>query len=53
VPPAVLKQIRLAIPIGRIAEVNDIVPTYVFLASQDARHYQGQTLSPNGGDQFL
>ncbi len=53
VPPALLEQIRLAIPVGRIAEVEDIVPTYVFLASQDARHYQGQTLSPNGGDQFL
>ena len=53
VPPALLEQIRLAIPVGRIAEVKDIVPTYVFLASQDARHYQGQTLSPNGGDQFL
>ncbi len=53
VPPALLEQIRLAIPVGRIAEIDDIVPTYVFLASQDARHYQGQTLSPNGGDQFL
>lgn len=53
VPPDLLEQIRLAIPVGRIAEVGDIVPTYVFLASQDARHYQGQTLSPNGGDQFL
>ncbi len=53
VPPALLEQIRLAIPVGRIAEVDDIVPTYVFLASQDAHHYQGQTLSPNGGDQFL
>jgi 3-oxoacyl-[acyl-carrier protein] reductase len=53
VPPDLLEQIRRAIPVGRIAEVGDIVPTYVFLASQDARHYQGQTLSPNGGDQFL
>ncbi len=53
VPPDLLEQIRLAIPVGRLAEVEDIVPTYVFLASQDARHFQGQTLSPNGGDQFL
>lgn len=53
VPPDLLEQIRLAIPVGRIAEVADIVPTYVFLASREARHYQGQTLSPNGGDQFL
>ena len=53
VPLDLLEQIRLAIPVGRIAEVEDIVPTYVFLASSDARHFQGQTLSPNGGDQFL
>jgi hypothetical protein len=25
----------------------------VFLASEDGRHYQGQCLSPNGGDVFL
>ncbi len=53
VSPDLLEQIRLAIPVGRLADVEDIVPTYVFLASQDARHFQGQTLSPNGGDQFL
>lgn len=53
VPPDLLEQIRLAIPVGRIAEVDDIVPTYVFLASSEARHFQGQSLSPNGGDQFL
>ena len=53
VPPAVLETIRLAIPLGRLAEVADMVPSYVFLASEDARHYQGQCLSPNGGDVFL
>jgi 3-oxoacyl-[acyl-carrier protein] reductase len=53
VPTAVLDQIRAAIPLGRLAEVADIVPSYVFLASDEARHYQGQCLSPNGGDVFL
>ena len=53
VPPDVLEAIRQAIPLGRLAEVADIVPSYVFLASNDARHYQGQCLSPNGGDVFL
>lgn len=53
VPPDLLEQIRLGIPVGRLAEVEDIVPTYVFLASEQARHFQGQCLSPNGGDQFL
>jgi 3-oxoacyl-[acyl-carrier protein] reductase len=53
VPSDVLEQIRTAIPLGRLAEVGDIVPSYVFLASDAARHYQGQCLSPNGGDVFL
>jgi len=53
VPTDVLDQIRASIPLGRIAEVEDIVPTYVLLASDDGRHYQGQCLSPNGGDVFL
>jgi len=53
VPPDLLEQIRQAIPLGRLAEIADIVPSYVFLASEDGRHYQGQCLSPNGGDVFL
>ncbi|MFZ9651760.1 MAG: SDR family NAD(P)-dependent oxidoreductase [Steroidobacteraceae bacterium] len=53
VPAAVLEDIRRAIPVGRIADVDDIVPTYLFLAADEARHYQGQCLSPNGGDVFL
>ena len=53
VPADTLEAIRRAIPLGRIAEVDDIVPTYVFLAGDDARHFQGQCLSPNGGDVFL
>ncbi len=39
--------------IGRIAEVADIAPIFVFLAGDGARHFQGQCLSPNGGDVFL
>ena len=53
VPADTLEAIRQAIPLGRIAEVADIVPAYVFLAGDDARHFQGQCLSPNGGDVFL
>lgn len=53
VPEEVLEAIRAGIPLGRLAEVDDIVPSYVFLASEDARHYQGQCISPNGGDVFL
>ncbi len=53
VPPDILEQVRQAIPVKRIAAVSDIVPSYVFLASDAGRHYQGQCLSPNGGDVFL
>ncbi|MEZ5497997.1 MAG: 3-oxoacyl-ACP reductase family protein [Steroidobacteraceae bacterium] len=53
VPEEIMEQIRAAIPLGRIAEVSDIVPSYVFLASEAGRHYQGQCISPNGGDVFL
>jgi 3-oxoacyl-[acyl-carrier protein] reductase len=49
----VMEVIRRQIPKGRFAEVDDIVPSYVFLASDEARHYQGQCISPNGGDIFL
>jgi len=48
-----LEAIRKSIPKGRIAEVSDIVPAYVFLASDESCHFQGQCLSPNGGDVFL
>jgi 3-oxoacyl-[acyl-carrier protein] reductase len=53
VPDDLLEAIRLSIPKGRLAEVEDIVPAYVFLASDESNHFQGQCLSPNGGDLFL
>ena len=37
----------------RLATVDEIVPAYVFLASEEARHFVGQCLSPNGGDVML
>lgn len=48
-----MANIRKSIPNGRVAEIDDIVPSYVFLASDEARQYQGQCISPNGGDIFL
>jgi 3-oxoacyl-[acyl-carrier protein] reductase len=53
VPQDVLEAIRAGIPIGHLAAVEDIVPSYVFLASAAGQHFQGQVLSPNGGDHFL
>lgn len=48
-----LAAIRANIPKGRLATVDDIVPAYVFLASDEARHFVGQCISPNGGDVML
>ncbi|HLX55900.1 MAG TPA: 3-oxoacyl-ACP reductase family protein [Ktedonobacteraceae bacterium] len=48
------KAAKLAeLPIGRFGEVREVVPTAVFLASDDASYYVGQTLGPNGGDVML
>ena len=53
VPDELLEAIRQSIPRKKLAEVDEIVPTYVFLASDEADHFRGQCLSPNGGDVFL
>ncbi len=53
VPDDMLEEIRKAIPRGKIADVNEIVGTYLFLASDSSSHFRGQCLSPNGGDVFL
>ncbi|MET0963381.1 MAG: SDR family oxidoreductase [Noviherbaspirillum sp.] len=44
---------ELAIPAGRAAQPSEIAATAVFLASDHARFYVGQTLSPNGGALML
>jgi 3-oxoacyl-[acyl-carrier protein] reductase len=48
-----LEAIRRSIPKGRFAQVAEIVPAYLFLASEEASFVQGQCLSPKGGDVFL
>lgn len=53
VPDELMEIICEGIPKKRIADIGDIVPTYVFLACEKSRHYHGQCLSPNGGDVFL
>lgn len=48
------KRAKLAeIPLGRFGAVSEVVPTAVFLASDDSTYYVGQTLGPNGGDVML
>jgi 3-oxoacyl-[acyl-carrier protein] reductase len=44
---------ELAIPAARAAQPDEIASTVVFLASDHARFFYGQTLSPNGGALML
>jgi 3-oxoacyl-[acyl-carrier protein] reductase len=44
---------RRDLPLGRFGTVDEVVPTILFLASDDASYYVGQTLCPNGGDVML
>lgn len=41
------------LPVGRFGQVAEVVPTAVFLATEDSSYYVGQTLGPNGGDVML
>jgi 3-oxoacyl-[acyl-carrier protein] reductase len=48
------KRRKLAdLPIGRFGQVSEIVPTAIFLASDDASFFVGQVIGPNGGDVML
>jgi 3-oxoacyl-[acyl-carrier protein] reductase len=48
------KTTKLAeLPSRRFGEIHEVAPTAVFLASDDASYYVGQTLGPNGGDVML
>jgi 3-oxoacyl-[acyl-carrier protein] reductase len=41
------------VPIAQVGHVDEVAPTAVFLASDAASYYCGQTLCPNGGDAML
>jgi NAD(P)-dependent dehydrogenase (short-subunit alcohol dehydrogenase family) len=44
-----LASMARAVPLGRMAQPDDIAAVAVFLASDDARHVTGQTVHVNGG----
>lgn len=49
IPDDVLERLKAQIPLGRIAEVEDIVACILFLASDPAGYVTGQSLGVNGG----
>jgi 3-oxoacyl-[acyl-carrier protein] reductase len=48
-----VEAVRRTLPSQRLGDLADIVPSYVFLASEEARHMVGQCLSPSGGAVML
>ena len=42
-----------SIPLGRLAEPEDVAKTSLFLVSDDSSFYTGQTLSPSGGSYMI
>ncbi|MGA7672032.1 MAG: 3-oxoacyl-ACP reductase family protein [Nitrolancea sp.] len=52
-PGAPTKSYVELLPIHREGQPEEVAPTAVFLASDAASYYVGQTLGPNGGDVML
>jgi 3-oxoacyl-[acyl-carrier protein] reductase len=44
------REIAAALPLRRLGRPEDVAPVFVFLASDEARYFCGQTLGPNGGE---
>ncbi len=38
------------VPMGRVGQPEEVAACFVFLASEDASYFTGQTLHPNGGE---
>jgi 3-oxoacyl-[acyl-carrier protein] reductase len=45
-----LKTLKDSIPLARFAEVEEIAPSVVFLASAEGSFFHGSCISPNGGE---
>ena len=48
-PADSVKEFGKSTPMGRPGQPEEVAPSYVFLASQDASYITGQTIHPNGG----
>jgi len=44
---------RAELPIGRFGRIEEVVPTYVLLASEGGSYFVGSTLNMNGGDVMI
>ncbi len=44
------RAIAESLPLRRLGRPDDVAPVFVFLASDEARYFCGQTLGPNGGE---
>ncbi len=49
-PEDKVRQFGANVPMGRPAEPEEVAPSFVFLASDDASYFSGQILHPNGGE---
>lgn len=49
-PESRKREIALSLPLKRLGRPDDVAPVFVFLASDEARYFCGQTLGPNGGE---
>jgi len=48
-PPEKVESLGSEVPLKRIGQPEEMAPSYVFLASDDASYMTGQVLHPNGG----
>ena len=48
-PKAVIDAVRQSVPMGYVAEPEDVAHAVAFLASDEARYITGQTLVIDGG----
>ena len=48
-----LERKRAELPIGRFGKIEEVVPTYVLLASEGGSYFVGSTLNMNGGDVMI
>jgi NAD(P)-dependent dehydrogenase (short-subunit alcohol dehydrogenase family) len=49
-PPDKVESFGQNVPMGRPGQPEEVAPSYVFLASDDASYMTGQVLHPNGGE---